>query len=172
MDLKGLQDENQLTAIMSWQSPNPAAALSNSSLNKLPPEVRSILYSYLLTQPYEILVSYKRFRTRFEKQGLFPDNCMYCSRGQASCKCDNFKLNDEFYYQHQQLPRMSISTAILSTCRTVYNEAAPLLYKRNSYVNLALSYPPLFELGISSWEETFHNFDFSNYSFTNYCPYC
>ena len=130
--------------MMDGQSPNPEAALLNSSLNKLPPEVRRILYSYLLTQPYEILISYKRFRTRFDKQGLFPENCMYCSRPQASCKCNNLKLNDEFYYQQQQLPRLSISTAILSTCRIVYNEATPLLYKQNSYVSIALSYPPLF----------------------------
>ena len=155
MDLKGLQEQGQLAAVMNGQISNPAAALLNSSLNKLPPEVRAILYSYLLTQPYEMLISYKHFRKRFEKQGLFPDNCMYCSRDQASCKCDNFQLNDEFYYQQQQLPRLSISTTILSTCRIVYNEAAPLLYKQNSYVSIALSYLPLSELGISVRRETF-----------------
>ena len=150
MDLKDHQDQGQLTIMMNGQSPNPEAALLNSSLNKLPPEVRGILYSYLLTQPYEILISSKRFRTRFDKQGLFPEICMYCSRGQASCKCNNLKLNDEFYYQEQQLPRLRISTAILSTCRIVYNEATPLLYKQNSYVSIALSYPPLFR----SWDDS------------------
>ena len=155
MDQKDLQKQDQLTAIMNGQLPNPTAALLNSSLNKLPPEVRGILYSYLLTQPYEILISYKRFRTRFEKQGLFPDNCMFCSRGQESCQCDSFKLNDEFYYQHQELPRLSLSTAVLSTCRVIYNEAAPLLYKQNLCVSIALSYLPLSELGIPSWGDTF-----------------
>ena len=130
--------------MMNGQFPSPEAALVNSSLNKLPPEVRGILYAYLLTQPYEILISYKRFRTRFEKNGLFPEICMHCIRGLGSCKCNDFKLNDEFYYQPQQLPHLSISTAILSTCRIIYNEAAPLLYKQNSYVTIVLSYPPLF----------------------------
>ncbi|KAL8793478.1 MAG: hypothetical protein Q9195_003961 [Heterodermia aff. obscurata] len=140
---------------MNGQSRKAEAALLNSSLNKLPPEVRGILYSYLLTQPYEILISHKRFRRHFEKQGLFPEKCMYCCRDQASCKCVNFKLSDEFYYQHEQLPRLSIATAILSTCRIVYNEAAPLLYKQNSYVSIALSDPSLSKLGISSEGETF-----------------
>ena len=150
--------------MMNGQLPNPEAALLNSSLNKLPPEVRGILYAYLLTQPYEILISYKRFRTRFEKNGLFPDNCMHCSRGRASCKCNDFTLNDEFYYQPQQLPHLSISTAILSTCRIVYNEAAPLLYKQNSYVSIVPSYPPLFELGILSCSTTHPAFQRSTYS--------
>lgn len=58
--------------------PSLDAALLASPLNRLPPEVRNIIYSILLTQPSEILISYKRFRSCIDRHGLFPNICMYC----------------------------------------------------------------------------------------------
>ncbi|KAG7004857.1 hypothetical protein G7Y79_00023g054410 [Physcia stellaris] len=55
------------------------------------------------------------------------------SRGQTLCKCNSFTLNDEFFCQHQQLPPSNLFPSILSTCRLIYNEAAPLLYRQNSF---------------------------------------
>ena len=112
--------------------PVPEDAIQNSPLNKLPPEIRAIIYSFLLVQPYEILISFKRFRQRIEKGGLFPDTCMHCGLNLPACKCNEFHLNQEFYYDHLPLQPSTISIGILSTCRLIYNEAAALLYKQNS----------------------------------------
>ena len=112
--------------------PLPEDAIKNSPLNILPPEIRAIIYSFLLIQPYEILISFKRFRNRIEKQGLFPDVCMHCGQRLPACKCSDFQLSQEFYYDHIPLQPSTISVGILSTCRLIYNEAVALLYKQNT----------------------------------------
>ena len=111
--------------------PCPEAAIRKSPLQRLPPEIRGIIYRCLLVQQHEILVSYKRFRPPLRNLALFPYVCMLCGGNISRCKCKHFTLKNEFYYQHQPLPPLSVTTGILSTCQLIYDEAARYLYKDN-----------------------------------------
>lgn len=116
--------------------PRLEASIEKSLLSKLPVEVRTQIYAAVVTQFNELLISRKRFIPRSAPTGLFPDRCMHCSRPSLTCICSTEgSTSAEFYYPANQhrLPKRTISPTLLATCRLIYQEAAPLLYRENRF---------------------------------------
>ncbi|KAL8831269.1 MAG: hypothetical protein Q9191_000958 [Dirinaria sp. TL-2023a] len=113
------------------------SAIEKSLLSHLPAEVRTQIYAALLTQSLELLISQKRFIPRSAPTALFPDRCMHCSWHISACICSSEEgsTGSEFFYpaNPHRLPTRSISPTILTTCRLIYREAAPLLYRGNRF---------------------------------------
>lgn len=113
--------------------PSLSASLASSPLCRLPPEVRALIYLFTVTQSDELLISKRRLTPQYHPRGLNPNHCMHCHHNRPSCVCIKYLPNVEFYYWPQPVPPRTISSTILRTCRIIYHEAAPFLYRCNRF---------------------------------------
>jgi len=103
-------------------------------MSRLPPEIRAQIYAATLTQYHPLLITRKHFTPRTHPNGLFPNRCMHCLMSPLPrCICHLPPPSIEFYYHPFLAPSHTISATILGTCRLIYAEAAPLLYRENTF---------------------------------------
>lgn len=119
------------------------AAVSSSPLFKIPLEIRSILYTYLLVCPEDIFVSADSFRRHRKKR--ITHECVGCDRCgiefQSFEQCVRHKdLECSRTYKsippHSQVSKKhsSLHPSLIRSCRILHLEAVSILYRQNTFL--------------------------------------
>ena len=123
------------------QRPSPEAAVAARSLFDLPLEIRWMIYKLLLVKDYGVSIAQDALkRIKPARDGNQP--CVCTDSGIFFSNDENLVIyrRSVHYLSRLELPENPelpdlphMDTAILRTCRLIYDEAAPILYKCNSF---------------------------------------
>ena len=115
-------------------------AVASSTFFGLPPEIRIMIYTLLLTSLTEIFIPSNQFRRQRNRSVKTPRLCRLCG-----CACS--RIESYWYRQYvacgyspspMRLPKCPEQAPVLwptflRTCRLIHREAVPLLYRSNSF---------------------------------------